>query len=291
VIGDFHAQLLSMREFDNIAKDVRQFPAFGEGVGSDVRLEALSFVNDVVFEQELGLYELLTAPYTFANSRIGQLYGLDMPSPATGGSDAFIRVELEPTERAGLLTQIGFLAANGEGEIPNIIMRGVHIADKVLCVDLPAPPNNVPPLPPIEPSGTNRQRVEDLTKEAACAGCHTALINPPGFAFENLDGVGRYRTEENGLPIDATGSYKLDGELVTFDGAVEFTTAIAGSKQAHDCYARHWVEYLYGRDVDMKTDADLNLVRQGGWLSSSDSSVKNLIVNLLATDAFLTRLP
>jgi hypothetical protein len=242
----------------------------------------------VVFEQERGLPELLTAPYTFANARIAEIYGIDLPR---AGADEFVRVDLDPAERAGLLTQVGFLASNGEGTTPNIIMRGVHVARKILCMDLPAPPANVPPLPPLAVTSTNRQRVEELTKNAPCNGCHTTIINPLGYALEKLDGVGRYRTEENGQAIDASSSYLLDGEMVSFDGAVELSARIAASQQAHDCYSRHWVEYLYGREVDMGTDADRSLVEQAGSLSSSDASVRELIVNLVATDAFVTRVP
>ena len=290
-VADFHEQLLGMREYEVVSKDARQFPEFSAGVADDLKLEAVSFIEDVVFEQDRGLHELLTAPYTFANQRIAALYGL-APGARTGSqADAFARVELDPLQRAGLLTQVGFLAANGEGATPNIIMRGVHIARKVLCVDLPPPPAMIPPLPALSATSTNRQRVAELTKNAPCNGCHTSIINPLGFAFEKLDGVGKYRTQENGRAIDATGSYSLDGATVSYDGAVQLIERIAGSQQAHDCYSRHWVEYLYGREVDMDSGADRSLVEQAGSLSNSDAPVKELVVNLVATDAFLTRLP
>jgi len=290
-VADFHEQLFNMREYEVVSKDEQQFPEFAAGVADDLKLEAVSFIHDIVFEQDRGLQEMLTAPYTFANRRIAALYGL-APAARTGGQpDAFQRVELDPLQRAGLLTQVGFLAANGEGSTPNIIMRGVHIARKILCVDLPPPPAMIPPLPALSATSTNRQRVDELTKNAPCNGCHTSIINPLGFAFEKLDGVGKYRTQENGRAIDATSSYTLDGQSVSFDGAVELSERIAASQQAHDCYSRHWVEYLYGRDVDMASDADRSLVEQAGSLSNSDAPVKELIVNLVATDAFLTRVP
>jgi hypothetical protein len=288
-VANFHEQLLHMREYETVAKDEAQFPQFADGVSEDLKQEAIAFIDDVVFEQERGVVELLTAPYTFANERIAEIYGVDLP--AARGGDAFVRVELDPTERAGLLTQVGFLAANGEGATPNIIMRGVHVARKILCMDLPPPPAMVPPLPPLAPTSTNRERVEELTKGAPCNSCHGAIINPLGFALEKLDGVGRYRSEENGHAIEATSSYVLDGQMVSFDGAVELSAAIAQSQQAHDCYSRHWVEYLYGREVNMASEADRSLVEQAGSLSSSDASVRNLIINLVATEAFLTRLP
>jgi hypothetical protein len=289
-VSSFHDQLFRMREFDGIKKDEKLYPYFGAGVGADLKTEALTFVKDVVFSQDRGLSELLTAPYTFANARIGQIYGITVTPPG-GQANAFVRVALDPTQRAGLLTQAGFLAANGEQQTPNIIMRGVHIAKDVLCVDVPPPPDAVPPLPAIPPNSTNRQRVENLTKDAPCNGCHATMINPLGFAFENLDGVGKFRTQENAQAINASATYNLDGMATSFNGAVPLIQAIAASKQAHDCYARHWVEYLYGRDVDVASAADQDLITQAGAMSKGNTSVKNLIVNLVATDAFLTRLP
>jgi hypothetical protein len=290
-VADFHQQLLNMREYEVVSKDEARYPEFASGVADDLKQEAVSFVHDVVFAQERGLHELLTAPYTFANQRIAALYGLAPAARPGSAADAFVRVELDPLQRAGLLTQVGFLAANGEGATPNIIMRGVHVARKILCADLPPPPAMIPPLPALSATSTNRQRVEELTKGSPCNGCHTSIINPLGFALEKLDGVGRYRTQENGRAIDATSSYQLDGQSVSFDGAVELSALIAGSQQAHDCYSRHWVEYLYGREVDMASAADRSLVEQAGSLSNGDSSAKELIVNLVATDAFVTRLP
>jgi hypothetical protein len=79
---------------------------------------------------------------------------------------------------------------------------------------------------------------------------------------------------------------------MSFNGAIPLIQAIAASKQAHECYAGHWVEYIYGRDVDIINNAaDTELVTQAGALSKGQSSVKNLIVNIVATDAFLSRLP
>ncbi len=282
---DFHDQLLVMRDYDNISKKAT-FPGFEEGVADDLKKEAKTFIQNVLFQQDHGLSTLMTAPYTFANSRIRTLYGVD----ASGANATdFTKLDLDATQRAGLLTQIGFLAANGEQDTPNIIIRGVHIARKVLCAALPPPPNNVPPLPAIAPNSTNRQRVEEATKNSPCNGCHTTIINPLGFALEHLDGVGKFRTQDNGQPINSATEYLIDGKMVPIAGAVELANAIAQSDQAHACYAQNMAEYLYGRVVSR--DTDNQLVQQGGWLSHDKESVQNLIVNLLATDAFLTRLP
>lgn len=285
-VENFHEQLLGMTEFTQISKNIDAYPAFGEGIAEDARREALRFVHHVVVERDQGLTELLTASYTFANDRIAGIYGIEAPG---GGPDQFLRVDLDPTQRAGLLTQVGFLASHAEGVTPNIIMRGVNIAHRILCTHLPPPPDSVPPLPELTPDMTNRERVHELTKEPACAGCHAAYINPLGYALESLDGVGAFRDEENSLPIDTSASFQVDGEIVDVDGAVEMTQVIASSKQAHDCYAQHWAEYLYARPIHVGADEDSHLIEQAGWISKNAESAKNLIVQLLATDAFVTR--
>jgi hypothetical protein len=289
MVSDFHDQMMRMREYDALKKDTKAAPLF-DGAAADLKSEVLSFTTDVIFAQSKGVTELYTAPYTFANSRIAKLYGLAATTPAAGRPDPFARVELDPLQRSGMLTQMGFLAALAEGQTPNIILRGVHVARDVLCLNLPAPPDNVPPLPALLPNATNRQRVADLTKNSPCNACHTAVINPLGFAFENLDGFGKWRTMENGLPIDATGTYQLDGQMITFDGPVSLIKAMAGSRQAHDCYSRHLMEYVYGRDSDGGLN-DANLIAQAGARSKNAMSVKDLILELVTTDSFVTRTP
>jgi hypothetical protein len=186
---------------------------------------------------------------------------------------------------------MGFLAAYGEGATPNTIMRGVSLSRQVLCVELPPPPDEIPPLPALSPDQTNRERVQVLTGEAACAGCHAVLINPLGFALEHFDGMGQYRDSDNGQPVDATATYDVDGAQVSYDGAVQFAQMLAGSSQANECYARRWAEYLYGRDFRPAELSDQNLILQGGALSQGGAPIAELIAQLVATDAFSSRLP
>ncbi len=167
----------------------------------------------------------------------------------------------------------------------------MHIAEDILCVPLPAPPANVPPLPALDPNSTNRERVATLTMNAPCSSCHTSLINPLGFALEPLDGLGQYRTTENGKPIDASGTYNIDGKDVSFNGPVELMKALANSQQVHDCYARHLAEFIYGRDLDPNSGADRLLVTQAGARAKSMPSAKSLMVALATSDVFLNRAP
>ncbi len=285
-VTDFHVQLLKMRDFDAISKDTSRFPEFSDGFASDLSEEVNQFIRHVVFEKNLGLQELLTASYTFANDRIARLYG----QPPSGSGDEFSFLELPSNERSGLLTQVGFMAMYGEGGSPNTILRGVNIAERVLCIHLPPPPDDVPTLDSVT-GETNRERVENLTSDPGCAGCHQVHINPLGFAFESFDGVGAFRTTDNNLPVDTSSSYILDDEPISFSSSVDLLKQVSTSHQAHDCYAKHWAEFLYGRELREKSPADQALALQAGWLSRSDGSVKELLTELIVTDAFLTRSP
>jgi len=293
MVSDFHYQLLHLDNDDQINKNPNTaLPFFTPDLNAAMKGETLAFVQDIVFNQNKGLAEMLTAPYTFANSQVAKIYGANVPAPAAGQPDNFVKIPLDPKQRAGLFTQAGYLTFYADtGATTNIILRGVHIAEDVLCVDIPPPPANVPPLTTLLPTSTNRQRVEQQTKESPCNTCHPTLINPLGFALENLDGYAQFRTMENGQPIDASGTYNIDGKDVSFNGAVPLLTTIGQSQQAHDCYAQHLAEYLYGRAVTPSTDADKNLIAQAGAHAKANPSAKDLILKLVSADEFMNRAP
>jgi hypothetical protein len=290
-VSDFHYQLLHLENDVQIMKDPARAPAFTADLNASLKDETLTFVKDVIFGQSKGIAELLSAPYTFANSKVAKVYGMTVNAPAAGQPDPFVKLNLDPTQRAGILTQAGFLSFYADQQTPSIILRGVRIAQDVLCVDIPPPPNTIPPLADLAPNSTNRKRVENQTKDAPCNTCHTTLINPLGFALENLDGFAQFRTQENGQPIDATAKYTLDGKEVSFNGAVELMKAVSQSQQANDCYSRHLAEYLYGRKIDSTNDADASLITQAGARSKAYPSAKDLMVKLVTADEFLNRAP
>src|SRR5690606_17895865 len=138
---------------------------------------------------------------------------------------------------------------------------GVFINQQLLCFDIPPPGVEIPPLPEPLPNQTNRQRIDAITGPGTCGqGCHATYINPLGYAFENYDPIGRYRTTDNGIAIDASGTYELDGAEVAFANAQELAELLANSEAAHRCYASHWLSYLDGRLTDAGDDAILDEV-------------------------------
>jgi hypothetical protein len=286
---DFHRQAFHADDFAIIAgKDTTRFPFWRPELRQDAERELELFVRDVIVAQGGGLRELLTASHTFVNARLAPAYGV--PAPAAGG-DGFARVALDPARRAGLLTQFGFLARFASATERDSIHRGVFVREQVLCLPLPQPPNSVPAPPARQASQTNRQRIEAFTGKGTCGeGCHSLLINPAGFAFESYDAGGRFQTTDAGQPIDASGSYVLDGAERPFRNAVELGGHIAASRDAHRCHARGLVEYLLGRSADGPADEPLVEAVAARSLSARTPS-RALAVELVTTDGFLARAP
>ena len=282
MVRSFHDQLLDVAAYGDVTRDTSRFPEFSTELRASMANEVRSFVEHVVFEEGLGVHELLSAPYTFADARLAAVYGF----PGTF-TDTPTRVDVDPTERAGLLTMIGFLTVNATDFESDPIHRGVFVNRRILCADLPAPPMTVPPLP-ADTTGmlTMRARISAHT-ETCGASCHGTMINPIGFAYEHFDALGRLQLTDHGQPIDAASSYDFEGERLAYDGPVELAGAMAENHMAHECYASHWVEYALGQRV---TRSDVMLVRRLGGLSlEEDIPVRALILEIVTSTSFRSR--
>jgi hypothetical protein len=137
---------------------------------------------------------------------------------------------------------------------------------------------------PVDVTGaTARERYTAHSKQAVCQGCHH-LIDPVGFALENYDAVGQYRTTENSATIDASGKLPQAADIVV--GAVQLAQQLADSDQVQQCFAQHWVEYGYGRSLH-GTPEDLCLQEKiNAAFKASGYNVKQLLLDLTQTSAF-----
>jgi hypothetical protein len=284
MIRSFHRQLFKWDHYHDLYKDPASFPEFVPELGQDMEREVDLFVESVIFERGGGLKELLTSRTAFVNDRLAGLYGLE----GTFAPDQFTEVTLPEDQRAGILTRVGFLASEATAYASDPIHRGVFINLRVICAKLPPPPNNVTPLPPAD-SKTTRERVTAHTGPGTCgASCHGTLINPVGFAFEHYNAVGRYRTEDNGFPVNSADKYPLGGAMVSYGDAIEFSQVLAESEEAHQCWAQNWLQFAYGRDVEVE---DQPLVDNLAASSRGGMSLENLLLEIVTSDAFLTRRP
>jgi hypothetical protein len=284
-VRDFHHQWLVMDAYaNNLTKDAK-YPTVTPALAPVLADETERFIAEVTFTQGKGFRSLMTAPFTFVNSTTAPLYGV------SGGSGSFgstlTRVDLDPTQRAGLFTQLGFLATHAYSNQSSPIHRGAYLQRSVLCADIPDPPPNIPELPPLMATQTTRQQVDMHTAPGECAACHHVYINPVGFGFENYDAAGVFRTTENGVTIDATGTLAGTAAKTPFTDGVSAAAAIAGSPEAQRCYSATWMRYAYGR---AETAADMCAVQVlGGRLADDNYKITDLMVDITRTTAFMYR--
>jgi hypothetical protein len=282
-VASYHRQVYGYKRYYEISKDPGDFPQWSADMAAALEQESELFIEDVIFNKAAGLTDLLTSRTAFVNDKLAPIYGVS----GSFTSD-FKEVTLDPATRSGFLTRVGFLASYGHDDGPDSILRGVFINRKIICADLPDPPDMVPPVPP-GPDKTNRERVETHTGAGTCgASCHGTMINPAGFAFERYDAIGQLRDKDNGFDINSADTYPFKSGAKSYKDAVEFSQILAETAQVHECYAGYWLEFAYGRDVQK---ADGGLLKDLGEASLGGASVKEIILKLVEGDAFLTRAP
>lgn len=221
--------------------------------------------------------ELLTTTEVPASEPLRELYGADLVE------DRGDTWRIDGSRRKGLLGLPGVLAANSGPESSSPTHRGVMVLSNLLCSPPPAPPANVTTeLPEIE-GATTRERLESHRDDPTCASCHES-IDGIGFAFENFDWFGRYRTTENGRPIDASGRLIADGAALEVADSVALADALAESGQARECFAEMWLTYAAGRSPTAE-DACL-MVELAGELDAP-GGLRTMLVRLFSSDEFL----
>jgi hypothetical protein len=285
VVADFHAQWLQLDGVQDLSRDPALLPGFGRDTVAAMLLETDLFVRHVVFDLDGGLRELLTLSVGFPNDQLAPIYGLvgtgaAIPAPTP----------LDPAERAGLLTQPSFLATHAGWSETSPIQRGVFVHRQILCTDLPDPPPNLNRDPSTYQgeARTTRERIAGFTSPPQCAVCHE-VINPPGFAFEGFDAIGRRRLEDSGVPVDTTGELDLEAGVLPFDDAVDLVHILAEADEVRRCYARNWFRYARARSPGRGDSCDME--RLAETLEADGSSVKDLLVEITQTRGFLSRAP
>jgi mono/diheme cytochrome c family protein len=214
--GNFAGQWLHLRNLDSITPDARLFPDFDDNLRQAMRRETELLFEEVVREDR-SVLDLLRTDHTFLNERLAKHYG----TPHVYGP-RFRRVALEPGgERGGLLRHGSVLTVTSYATRTSPVLRGKWVLENLLGTPPPEPPPNVPALDDNTVSATLpvRERLQQHRANAACASCH-GVIDPPGFALENFDAVGRWRATEEGQPVDASGGLP-DGSRFTGVGGLE----------------------------------------------------------------------
>ena len=255
MVDNFASQWLGLGTLAEIKPDAKVYPDFDSGLTDDFQEETRLFVRSLVRENR-SVLDLVDANYSYLNERLAELYGV----PGVIGP-GFRRVSLvsEP-ERGGLLGQGSILMLTSHTTKTSPILRGRWILDTLLNSPPPPPPAGVPPLDESPANGqklTTRQEVERHRKSAVCSSCHSRM-DPLGFSLENFDVIGRWRTEDDGGKIDASGKL-IDGH--TFSGPQGLKQVLLNRQdQFVAATVARLLTYALGRELDARDQPTIRLI-------------------------------
>jgi hypothetical protein len=285
LVEDFAGQWLQLRNLDQASPDKTQFAAFDQDLRRAMRTESEMFFAAILHEDR-SVLEMLDANYTFVNARLARYYGIQGVE-----GDRFRRVSLPSrgaaSARGGLITQAAVLTVTSNPSRTSPVKRGKWILDNILGAPPPDPPADVPKLQEdakAVASGTLRQRMERHRTDPNCAVCHKEM-DSLGFALENFDAVGAWRTKDGNFPIDAAGQLP-DGR--SFAGPRELKAVLRASKEQFvRCLANKLLTYSIGRGVetfdDRAIDVIVNSTKAGGYKISA------LFLGIVHSDPFEKR--
>lgn len=278
----FFAQYLDLGRLEGINRDPATYPFFAPGITEAMRKEVELLVEDLVFEAGADMRSIFSTRHTYVNSDLAALYGVDAPGAT---KTMFVKVEL-PADgpRAGVLTSGAFLTMNAHESYTSPTARGKYVRERVLCLDVPAPPPGVDtsldPVPMGDPPKTVRERMEQHRTNPSCSSCHS-FMDPPGFLFEHFDSSGAYRELQEGvLPIDSSGD--LDGTPLT--DARGLATILETDARVGKCMVKQLYRHAQGRLETPGEEIALESLTE--QFSSASFDFRTLLLELVKHDAF-----
>ncbi len=229
------------------------------------------------------LSDLFTARHSYVDQRLASLYELG------SAGDGFQRVDLSDSDRpAGLLGHAAFLTTHALSDNSSPVQRAKVVIERLLCGSLPAVPSDLNVTLDTETEfTTNRERYEVHRQRSECALCHENL-DPLGYAFEHFDGFGRYREQENGYDIDATGelAYLASGP-VALDGVDSLSEALAESPELQACLVRYWSYYTFGAEDWAEAECNRDSVIR--YAREEDFTLRSVLLGIVQAPHFSRR--
>jgi hypothetical protein len=240
-----HLTLLIQRWFS--LREARQLwiyedePALAESMFEETRL----FIENLVFDEPAPVSSLVTAPFSFVDGRLAELYGLDSPS-----GDRFERVELGDTRRRGIPGQASFLTSTSLETRPEYGMRAI-LPYQLICERLPPQPLEACSLPLLPATGSRRAQLDATTSEALCVRCHS-VVNPFAYSFGHFDQRGAYiEVDPNGFAVDSSAAVTtLGGLTFEFDDSAELMEQLSKRPEYSECFVRNAAGWLVGLQND-----------------------------------------
>jgi hypothetical protein len=278
----FHGKWLGFDGLGGASKDPGKYPEFDDHLAKAMQTELDLYLKDVLFKGDGRLESLFESRFTYVDASLAPLYGV-APPPS-----GFARVDLDSRQRAGILANIGVIAAHTFADESEPIHRGKFVRERLLCTSLPDPPPDLMVTPPTpKPGVTIRERLIEHSSVAGCQACHE-MMDPIGFGFEAYDGLGRFRTTDpSGKPIDDNGTLGMTKDVDgPFKGVIELGQKLAESNQVRDCVLSTMTRYARGPEAD--SDACVHQ-KLGAAFERGHHDLKEVLVALTQTDGFLYR--
>jgi hypothetical protein len=279
-VQSFWTQWFRLSKLNGLTRDAMKYPEWTPTVATAVATESSQFFDYITWDRSGSLHDLFATKKSVIGSALAPLYGL------SGLADTPAPVDL-PAERRGILTQPSILAITSDPDASSPVKRGVYVLQSVLCQSLPQRPQNlVITTPAANDAKTTRERWAQHSSNPACSFCHQ-MLDPVGFSMEDFDAIGRHRTTENGLPIDASGgipSLNIPDHSVT--GAGELSDKVADLDAARTCFSRQWLRFALGR---MEVSADVPDLDPIAAVARSNGSLQSAFLSLVRTPAFRQR--
>lgn len=284
-VGAFAEEYMRLDRLVGQPKDAALFPEYGSDLELAMTRDMRGAWEGIALDERASVLGLFTTTKVVVNAPLAKLYGLD----ATGLDASTFRTVSLPADspRIGILGKAGFLSLFANQKEGSPTLRGKFIRESLMCKPIPPPPGDVTAMleePPADTPLTKRQRLELHRTNPTCAGCH-GLMDPLGLPLETFDAIGRYRTTDHGLPIDASG--EVDGEPVT--DARAMARAMTESPALASCLVRKYYTYSVGhqeRDVDGSV---LNTLAAS--FAASGHQLRQLVLDTVSHEAFSSVAP
>jgi hypothetical protein len=273
----FFDDMFAFDDFDNLSKDSTVYPVVTGTALKEAREQTLRTITDHLITQHKDYRDLFTTRHTFMSPALAAVYQV----PTKPGWTPYDFPADSP--RAGILTQVSFLAVHSHPARSSATLRGKALRELLLCQKVPPPPPNVDfsaVEDPKSPFKTARERVGFHLKNPVCAGCHK-ITDPMGLALENFDGGGQYRDNEKGTPIDASGS--LDGK--TFKDLAGLGVALRDHPSLPSCLVKR--VYSYGSGGPLSPADDDQIAALNKTFAAAGYRVPELLRAIAASDTFI----
>jgi hypothetical protein len=272
----FFADMLQLDGFGNLIKDPAIYPKFNQSIAEGAREQMLLRTIDLLIRKDGDYRDLFTSNQTFISRPLAAVYNVPFASKASWTTYTFA----DSAERAGILTDVGFLALNAHPGTSSPTRRGIKVLEIFMCQATPQPPANVD-FSKVQDSkqGTVRGRLLDHMENEGCSGCHRRT-DPIGLALEHFDGLGQLRTLENGMPIDVSAELKD----VKFEGAQGLGDYLRNEPRVPACLVRNVYQYGVGQKTVGRDRPYLTAQTQA--FAASGYRFPTLVANVAASAEF-----